>query len=177
MKRMVNENLIAILKQMDSEGISIGDLADTLSHLSVDEDDNLVIEDGKLENDLDVNTNQLNDVSQINFSDNSIMDTAPHLYCYLFYLVDGSESSFYLKYTSSVLVDNKNDLFNLLNNKVNDGFVMDTSDGSTKISVGFDGDIDSFDILTDKDNELGTVGGTFDMTNFDFDNVSIITLF
>ena len=29
-KRMVNENLIAILKDMDSKGISISDLADVL---------------------------------------------------------------------------------------------------------------------------------------------------
>lgn len=80
MKRMVSENLIAILKEMDSKGISIGDLADTLSHLSVDEDNNLVIEDGKLENDLDCNSNQLNGVSQINFIDETIMDTAPITY-------------------------------------------------------------------------------------------------
>ena len=37
MKRMVSENLIAILKEMDSKGISIGELADMLEAFADDE--------------------------------------------------------------------------------------------------------------------------------------------
>lgn len=102
-------------------------------------------------------------------------DIQAHLYCYLFYLTDNTKT-YYLKYKSNVLVDNKNDLFNLLNDKVNDGVIMNTEDGETNISIGFDGSIDSFDVLSDEDNVCGSIGGTFSMTTFDFDNVTIIKL-
>ena len=111
-------------------------------------------------------------------NDNNVLssgDIQAHLYCYLFYLTDNTKT-YYLNYKSNVLVDNKNDLFNLLNDKVNDGVIMNTEDGETNISIGFDGSIDSFDVLSDKDNVCGSIGGTFSMTTFDFDNVTIIKL-
>ena len=66
MKRMVSENLIAILKEMDSKGISVSDLADTLSHLSVDEDNNLVIGSRFIENESEFKSTMMRRIG-INF--------------------------------------------------------------------------------------------------------------
>ena len=137
MKRMVNENLIAILKEMDSKGISISDLADVLQYLSIDEDDNL-----KIDNNINLNNNELQDVNKLQFHDGTFMTTASSGGTFkLYYLQvsweDIDDNLIYLTIpTDNNSLDSYNDLYTYL---VNNGLIM-TDNGDRMLNVaGYDG--------------------------------------